>query len=91
MTVRHRATTRHWRRSDEYQDGNGAQGRNYPAAIGTDGLLDAWNPTAIGFVNVLTVSGSTLYAGGSFHAIDGDSRSYFSARCHDAYRRGFRS
>jgi len=60
-------------------DGNGAQGRNYLAAIGTDGSLDAWDPTANGFVNALTVSGSTLYVGGKFYYIDGESRASFSA------------
>jgi hypothetical protein len=40
--------------------------RNYLAAIGTDGSLKSWNPNASGPVYALAVSGSTVYAGGSF-------------------------
>ena len=63
----------------------GGQTRNYIAALdaGTGAATD-WNPNASGgifqpLVLALAVSGSTVYAGGSFTSIGGDiNRTYFA-------------
>ncbi|MGA7161809.1 MAG: T9SS type A sorting domain-containing protein [Bacteroidota bacterium] len=49
--------------------------RNYIAAIDTlTGVATSWTPNANGAVNAIAISGSTLYAGGSFDTIGvGDS------------------
>ena len=45
------------------------------AHIEPDGTLDAaWNPSANAGVRALVVSGSTVYAGGNFLMIDGQTR-----------------
>ena len=43
------------------------------AAIGTDGVLKSWNPTASG-VRDLIVHGDTVYFGGGFSTVSGQSR-----------------
>ena len=59
--------------------GGGPQVRNYLAAIGTDGTLASWNPDANDGVNVLAISGTTVYAGGDFTAIGSAGRSCLAA------------
>ncbi len=64
----------------------GGQTRNNIAALdaGT-GLATAWNPNASGrarrdhVVDALAVSGSTVYAGGEFSSIGGQTRNYIAA------------
>ncbi|MBI3072429.1 MAG: hypothetical protein HYY84_09975 [Deltaproteobacteria bacterium] len=57
--------------------------RNKLAAIDADGGLLAWDPdvTALsGYgVKALAVSGGTLYAGGEFSAVGGETRNYLAA------------
>jgi hypothetical protein len=53
--------------------------RNRLAAIGTDGVLQSWDPNANGVVRALAVSGSTVYAGGSFTTIGGATRNRLAA------------
>ena len=61
----------------------GGQARKYIAALDstTPGLATSWNPdaNATGYVNVLAVSGSTVYAGGDFTSIGGQTRNYTAA------------
>jgi hypothetical protein len=45
----------------------------------TTGLATAWNPGADNNVRALAVSGSTVYAGGYFTSIGGQSRTYIAA------------
>ena len=56
----------------------GGQSRHYIAALdATSGLATAWNPNAGGsypYVCALAVSGSTVYVGGEFTSIGGQSR-----------------
>jgi hypothetical protein len=52
--------------------------RNRLAAITTGGTLQSWNPDA-GAVEALAVSGSTVYAGGSFTSIGGTTRNRLAA------------
>ena len=53
----------------------GGQTRNRIAALDTTtGLATTWNPDANSTVNALAVSGSTVYAGGSFGNIGGQAR-----------------
>jgi len=59
----------------------GGQGRNYIAALdSTTGIATAWNPSAGGGssanlnVDALAVSGNTVYAGGEFISIGGQTR-----------------
>jgi WD40 repeat protein len=52
--------------------------RNRLAAITTGGTLQSWNPDA-GAVEALAVSGSTVYAGGSFTSIGGTGRNRLAA------------
>jgi hypothetical protein len=49
----------------------GTKTRNSLAAIGTDGILSAWDPNVIGPVNALAIIDDTLYAGGSFQTVGG--------------------
>ena len=53
--------------------------RNHLAAIGTDGTLSDWNPSADNTVYALAVSGSTVYAGGAFVMIGPTIRRYVAA------------
>ncbi len=71
-----------------YAGGNftwiGGQTRNNIAAIDTtSGLATAWDPNASGgsptSVNALALSGTTLYAGGWFTTIGGQTRNNFAA------------
>ncbi|MDP2304044.1 MAG: T9SS type A sorting domain-containing protein [Ignavibacteria bacterium] len=61
----------------------GGQARKYIAALDstTPGLATSWNPdaNATGYVNILAVSGSTVYAGGDFTSIGGQTRNYTAA------------
>jgi len=65
----------------------GGQPRNYIAALDvTSGNATDWNPNAncsyllgLNGVNALAVSGSAVYAGGSFTSINGQSRSNIAA------------
>jgi hypothetical protein len=43
--------------------------RKYLAAMGTDGTLLSWNPSANNAVYALAVSGSTVYVGGAFTSV----------------------
>jgi hypothetical protein len=52
--------------------GQGMQARGRLAAIGTNGTLLDWNPSASDTVNTLLVSGGTVYIGGTFTAITTD-------------------
>jgi hypothetical protein len=53
----------------------GGETRNRLAALeASTGNLTSWNPNASGTVNALVVSGSTVYAGGSFTAAGGPVR-----------------
>jgi Tol biopolymer transport system component len=45
----------------------------------TNGQATSWNPGANGSVNALALSGSTLYAGGNFTTIGGQSRNRIAA------------
>ena len=54
--------------------------RNNIAALdATTGEPTAWNPNANSGVQTLTVSGTTVYAGGDFTIIDGQSRNHIAA------------
>jgi hypothetical protein len=53
--------------------------RNYLAAIGTDSSLQSWNPNANNTVRALAVSGSTVYVGGDFGSIGGQTRNRLAA------------
>ncbi len=44
--------------------------RNRIARINADGSIHAWNPNASDTVYALTVSGSTVYAGGAFNGVN---------------------
>ena len=46
------------------------RGRNNLAAIGTDGILQNWNPSVNGSVNTLAINGSIIYVGGNFNKIE---------------------
>ena len=73
--------------STVYASGNfssiGGQARNYIAALDstTPGLATSWNPApnATGYVNVLALSGSAVYAGGVFTTIGGQTRNRIAA------------
>jgi len=57
----------------------GGVGRNNIAHIRADGSVDtAWNPNANNRVFALAISGSTVYAGGQFWSIGGQTRHYFA-------------
>jgi hypothetical protein len=45
----------------------------------SDGSVKGWNPDANDIVSCLLLSGSTLYAGGAFTAIGGETRNYIAA------------
>lgn len=67
-----------------YFDSIGGQNRNLIAALdAASGSVTAWNPDASGqyvpFVNTLAISGSTIYAGGRFFGIGGQSRNNIAA------------
>ena len=50
----------------------GDSDRNYIAAIdASTGIATGWDPNANGGVNALTISGSTVYAGGDFNVLSG--------------------
>src|SRR5215472_13376659 len=54
----------------------GAAPRRYVAALdASTGIVTPWNPNANGPVQSLAVSGNTVYAGGDFTAIGGETRS----------------
>ncbi|MGA9408291.1 MAG: T9SS type A sorting domain-containing protein, partial [Bacteroidota bacterium] len=59
----------------------GGQTRDYIAALDSvsPGNATSWNPTANTYVNVLAVSGTTVYAGGYFITIGGQTRHYIAA------------
>ena len=61
----------------------GVTTRNYIAAIDATGApIDAWNPNAQpsgSYVNALAVSGTTIYAGGAFTTIGGQTRNNIAA------------
>ena len=64
----------------------GGQTRNHIAALdASTGLATAWNPGADGRnrrngdVGALAVSGSTVYAGGYFTSIGGQTRNHIAA------------
>ncbi len=48
----------------------GGQSRNAIAAIDSSCQLTAWDPNASGNVQVLAVSGNTVYAGGNFNGVN---------------------
>jgi hypothetical protein len=48
--------------------------RNNIAAIDSTGAVTPWDPNANGFIYALAVSGSTVYTGGSFTNIGGQTR-----------------
>ena len=54
-------------------------GRNYGAAVGTDGTLASWNPNVDSTVNALAISGSTVYLGGYFTTCFGSPYKYAAA------------
>jgi hypothetical protein len=49
------------------------------ATANTNNVIDTWNPNANGSVYSIALSGSVVYAGGSFSAIGGESRSRLAA------------
>ena len=49
------------------------------ARLHADHTLDAWDPSTNGTVNALAVSGTTVYAGGNFTFIGGQSRNRIAA------------
>ncbi len=53
--------------------------RSNLAAIGSDGSLADWNPSAGRGVRALAVSGQTVYAGGTFRHVAGQRRDYIAA------------
>jgi len=55
------------------------QPRNGLARINASGILTSWNPNIQGQVHVLLVVGSTIYVGGHFLSIDGQSRQNIAA------------
>ena len=55
------------------------QTRNRIAQINATGQLTAWNPNASSTVNAIVVSGTTVYAGGTFTNIGRQSRSRITA------------
>ena len=62
----------------------GKKKRNYLAAIGTNGVIKRWNPTANAHpsdsgIFPLAISGSTIYAGGTFTKIGGIKRHHLAA------------
>jgi hypothetical protein len=63
----------------------GGQGRNHLAALATStGLATGWNPDAdnaseTGYVFALAMAGTTVYAGGTFTSIGGQSRTGVAA------------
>ena len=62
----------------------GGVDRNGIAALDAAGAVTAWNPDAIwgdynGSISALAVSGSTVYAGGSFDSIGGQARNDIAA------------
>lgn len=60
--------------------GGTAVTRNSLAHIKADGSVDsAWNPNADSFVTTIAVSGSTVYVGGFFANVGGQSRAYLAA------------
>jgi trimeric autotransporter adhesin len=59
---------------------NGTLTRNYLAAVdNASGAATGWNPSPSGDVDAITVSGSTIYVGGYFSSIGGQSRAYAAA------------
>jgi hypothetical protein len=59
---------------------NGNIARNRLAALdGTTGVATNWNPNANNLVNALVISGSTVYVGGLFTTIGGQSRARIAA------------
>ena len=52
----------------------GGQVRNHIARINSDGSLHPWNPNASAAVTSFIVSGNTVYVGGRFTSIGGNSR-----------------
>jgi hypothetical protein len=63
---------------------NGSTERNRLAAFdATTGAVTTWNPSASGTVTVLTLSGSTLYAGGYFATVGvgAPTRNHLAAVC----------
>src|SRR5689334_1528383 len=60
--------------------GTGEVARNHVAAIDlTTGNVLPWNPNASSVVDAITVSGSTVYIGGSFATVGGKSRARIAA------------
>jgi len=59
--------------------GGSAVTRNYIARINADGSIHQWNPNANGSVHALAVSGSTVYVGGEFTNIGGQTRNNIAA------------
>jgi urease beta subunit len=53
--------------------------RNGIAHISSDGTLDEWNPDADNAVLTLFICGSTVYAGGEFSSIGGQTRNRIAA------------
>jgi len=58
---------------------NGIKPRHRLAAIDVTGDVLDWNPDADSLVNALAVSGTTLYASGTFNALTGLPRFFFGA------------
>lgn len=56
-----------------------AQPRNRLAAITSGGGLQTWNPNADSLVRSIAISGSILYAGGSFTTVGSNSRNRLAA------------
>lgn len=59
--------------------GVGGLPRSNLAHIRADGSVDAWRPDPDGGVLTLVISGNTLYVGGRFHRIAGESRNRIAA------------
>lgn len=57
----------------------GADRNNIAALSATTGSATSWDPNANGEVNALAVSGSRVYAGGSFNVIGGAARNCIAA------------
>ena len=53
--------------------------RNYIAQLDATGAATSWNPNANNPINALAVSGSTIYAGGSFTSLGGQDRNFAAA------------
>jgi hypothetical protein len=67
----------------EFEKINGSTERRFAAAVdASTGTASTWNPKiegTFGEVNVLTVSGSTVYLGGEFGKVDGQVRGFAAA------------